>query len=453
MITDYQGWKREKAGLGLWPHRGKVAIVGIGHSDVDRRWDGKTMETSLGSLAIQACKRAMADAGVTSDQVDGLICCPENGDGSGGPAGHWGPRPYFSPPYDTEAGLSIVTPEWLLRNMDLHAVQFAPAKAPAIGQMMGMASQAIAEKKVYTTLVVYTMGNLEGRYRQGGPETTSDYAKGNGQWSFPWGNSGGNMFVNIFPHAEYNMKYGGKHDDMAPFVINQHRNGLMAPWAFYTNHEPRMLTHEDYVTSRYILNPLRIWDCDRPVNAVTAFLFSTAERARDMRQKPVYVLNHTQGQSRGRSTHERLSEIETWSKFHADRLYEGAGITNKDVDVFNSYDGYSTMCQFFLEGFGYKGIKHGEAYEFYKDIRVEGSKPFASGGGNLGNGRTRSAMYTDSIEQLRGRVGIMEGFTDPVKHLPLVGKRKVKKAEIAVAGFTPTGGGDWLALSATPSVG
>jgi hypothetical protein len=35
-----------------------------------------------------------------------------------------------------------------------------------------------------------------------------------------------------------------------------------------------------------------LWDCDRPVNASAAYLFTTAERARDMRQSPVYVLNH-----------------------------------------------------------------------------------------------------------------------------------------------------------------
>ena len=56
------------------------------------------------------------------------------------------------------------------------------------------------------------------------------------------------------------------------------------------------------MTSRYILNPLRIWDCDRPVNASAAYLFTTAERARDMKQPPVYVLNHSQHNFRQRSS-------------------------------------------------------------------------------------------------------------------------------------------------------
>src|ERR1051326_7952567 len=57
-------------------------------------------------------------------------------------------------------------------------------------------------------------------------------------------------------------------------------------------HNVPQLTVEEYVNSRYVLNPLRVWDCDRPVNASAAYLFTTAERARAMRQTPVYVLNH-----------------------------------------------------------------------------------------------------------------------------------------------------------------
>jgi hypothetical protein len=87
-------------------------------------------------------------------------------------------------------------------------------------------------------------------------------------------------------------------------------------------------------------------------------------------------------------------------------MYEGAGLGPKDVDVFNPYDGYVPMAQFFLEAFQWRGVKRGDAFAFYAgDIRVEGPHPFCSSGGNLGNGRTRTAMYTDSIEQLRGTAG------------------------------------------------
>ena len=72
--TDYQ-WRRDKDGLGVWAHRGKVAIAGYGHSPVDRRWDGVSMDQTLGAYCILACQKAMNDAGITADQVDGIICC------------------------------------------------------------------------------------------------------------------------------------------------------------------------------------------------------------------------------------------------------------------------------------------------------------------------------------------------------------------------------------------
>ena len=68
---------------------------------------------------------------------------------------------------------------------------------------------------------------------------------------------------------------------------------------YNATHGVPQLTVEDYVTSRYILKPMRIWDCDRPVNASAAYLFTTAERARDMQQRPVYTLQSPGGDRPG----------------------------------------------------------------------------------------------------------------------------------------------------------
>src|SRR5215475_5071616 len=55
-------WRRDKDGLGVWEHRGKVAVAGYGHSPVDRRWDGTSMDKTLGAYSILACQKAMDDA-------------------------------------------------------------------------------------------------------------------------------------------------------------------------------------------------------------------------------------------------------------------------------------------------------------------------------------------------------------------------------------------------------
>jgi len=421
--NQYQ-WRRDKDGLGVWDHRGKVAVAGYGHSPVDRRWDERSMDQSLGAYTILACRLAMEDAGVTPDQIDGIICCDSHiAGGSGGTASNWAPRPYFDPPYDSELGLTLINGEWLAKVMELPNVRFAPTGVPTIGEMVGMASQAIADGKCNTCLVIYPTGNLEGRYRRGG-ENADDYAKGARQWVAPWGNHGGNDFINIFPHNQYCLKYGGTHDDLAPFVINQHRNGLLTPWGYNASHGLEQLTVEDYVTSRYILNPL-------------AYLFTTAERARDMKQPPVYVLNHSQHNFPTRTTQSDLNEIEDWTDRAAKRMYEGAGLGPADVDIFNPYDGYATMTQFYLEAFQWHGVKRGDAFAFYADdIRVEGPHPFSSSGGNLGNGRTRTAMYTDSIQQLRGTAGP---------------RQVTVRAETALAAFVTPSSGGWIMFSKHPS--
>ncbi len=305
---------------------------------------------------------------------------------------------------------TLVNAQWLIEEMRLRNVKLLRPECRPSSRNGGHGRQAVGDGLCHTCLVIYPTGNLKKAaiVAVARTPTTTPAARINGP--HPGAIYGGNDFINIFPHGQYCLKYGGKHDDLAPFVVNQHRNGLLTPWGYNATHQVPQLTTEDYVNSRYILNPLRLWDCDRPVNASAAYLFTTTERARDMRQSPVYVLNHSQHNFRKRSTQEDLDEIEDWTDRAAKRMYEGAGLGPKDVDIFNPYDGYAPMAQFFLEGFQWHGVKRGDAFAFYAgDIRVEGPHPFCSSGGNLGNGRTRTAMYTDSIEQLRRTAGCTAG--------------------------------------------
>ena len=163
---DRYQWRRDKDGLGVWEHRGKVAVAGVGHSPVDRRWDGVSMDKTLGAYSILACQKAMDEAGVTPDQIDGVICCDSHiAGGSGGSASQWAPRPYFDPPYDSELGLTLVNAKWLISQMGLPNVKFAPTGLPTISEMVGMAAQAVGDGVCHTCLVIYPTGNLEGRYR------------------------------------------------------------------------------------------------------------------------------------------------------------------------------------------------------------------------------------------------------------------------------------------------
>ena len=184
----YDGWKRDKEGLGVWEHQGKVSIQGWGMSPIDRRWDGVSMDRTLGAYCILAAERALEDAGLNLEDIDGLFTCPDNLAGSnGGPAASWGPsRPYFDAPYDSEEGLTVATQKWILNNLKPPNIKFAPEYVPAIGEGLGMAAQAVADGHCNVALYIYTMNNLEGRYRRGG-ESASQYARDGNQWNNPWG--------------------------------------------------------------------------------------------------------------------------------------------------------------------------------------------------------------------------------------------------------------------------
>jgi hypothetical protein len=212
----------------------------------------------------------------------------------------------------------------------------------------------------------------------------------------------------------------------------------MFPEGYYYQNRPEdlQLTTEDYLDARWICKPMNIYDCDLPIQTAGAFLFTTAERAKDMKQKPVYILNHVTQRGVVRSTCETLAETEEFTDSIARKVYEGSGLTAAEIDIMNPYDGFTLFTQYFLEGFGWHGVKRGEAHDFYGgDIRVDGPHPFSSSGGNNGNGRTRWWIYTDSIQQIQGRAG----------------DRQVKvKAETAVAGAFTSNHSDWLVLGASP---
>ena len=408
-------WQRDKEGMGLWEHRGKVAVVGWGQSYIQRRWDGVDLERSCGGTSKESILKAISDAGIGLDEIDGLMTSKETRAEQ-----TWAPRPYLAPPYDTEDGLTYCSGEFIQKELGLKNVKYIESDAPYIGPMLGMAAQAVGDGMAETLVCWYPMVNLSGRYGHNNPANNSNEAKGGNAFTLPWGYQSGAMFNNAIVFQQYCQRYNTSHEALAPFVMNQRRNGLLTPWSYYSLHEPYQLTKEDYLNGRVVEEPLVVYDCDRPVMACAAFIFTTAEKAKKLRQKPVYILNHAQNSVRGRSTMATLDEHQEAVSSLARKMEEGSGVNIKDVDIFNPYDGYATFTQQFLEGFQWHGVGRGEAHDFYADdIRVEGPHPFLSSGGNLGTGRTRSALHSDSIEQLRGTAG----------------PRQVNvKAEIALAG-------------------
>ncbi len=427
---------RDKENIGLWPHRGQVAAVGIGHSPTARRWDERP-ETSVGALSIQALRAAMEDAGVTPDQVDGLVVVPDTTTGAYWPAGKSVPEDFlamFKSTADPLDGIAKLSAEWLMNNMpELTNLKTVMHAGTCTSHALVVAAQAVASGLTHTCLVVKGWHNYAGRYYQGGANA-EPAVSGPTKWSAPWG--GPACYGTAQQFQRYMTKYNKNHDMVAPFVINSRRNGLLFPEGYWAQHRPEPLTAEDYINARWIAKPANLYDNDIPIMAAGAYLFTTAERAKDMKQKPVYVLNHASDRTRARSIALTLEEVEMATASTGRKLYDGAGITASDLSFENMYDGFGLFHIFHIEGLGYAGIKRGEALDFFQDdISIEGPHPVSPSGGNIGSGRTRFWLHTDTIQQLQGRAGA---------------RQITRKAEVAISGGPTPTGGNFIVWSATP---
>ena len=428
---------RTTEGLGIWEHRGKVAAVGVGHSPTARRWDGDP-ETAVGAWSILALRRAIEDAGVSPDQVDGLIIVPVTTTGANWPEGRPVPMDVvnaFNPTSDPLDGIAQLSAEWILKNMpELENVKFTMYGPGCMSNAIVVAAQAVGDGLTHTCLVLKSWHNLEGRYYQGGANS-EDAIPGTSAITNLWGTP--TCYGTALQFAEYCRKYGKTHDMMASFMANSRRNGLLFPEGYWAQHRPEQLTEEDYVAARWIAKPASLFDNDIPIMVSAAYLFTTAERARDMSQKPVYILNHATSRTTPRSLTPTLDEVEGETARTARKLYEGAGITATDLSFENMYDGFSLFHQFHLEGLGYRGVEFGEALDFYQtDISIEGPNPVSPSGGNIGSGRSRFWMHTDCIQQLQGRAGARQ----------VTGV----KPEIAISGGPMPLGGSFTVWSAAP---
>jgi acetyl-CoA acetyltransferase len=436
---------RVREGLGIWEHRGKVAAVGIGHSPTARRWDERP-ETSVGAWSILALRRAMEDAGVTPDQVDGLVLGRETTTGSFWPTGKPIPQDFidaFEQTDDPLDGIAQLSPEWILKNMpELKNVKFVMTAPLCMSMVLTAAIQAVGDGRTHTCLVLKGWHNFAGRYYQGGANAEPTVA-GPGKWMNSL--AGPASYTTAMQFQRYMHKYGKTHDMMAPFVVNSRRNGLLFPEGYWAQHRPEPLTVEDYINARWVAKPANLYDNDIPIQAAGAYLITTAERAKDMKQKPVYVLGHAgAGEVHGdrytgiqpRGVVETLEEAQANAASTGRKLFEAAGITSKDLSFENMYDGFGLFHVFHIEGIGYAGIKEGEALDLFQgDISIEGPNPVSPSGGNIGGGRTRFWNHTDSIQQIQGRAGA---------------RQMAKPAEVGLSGGFMPFWSNFVVWSATP---
>ena len=436
---------RMEEDLKLWEHRGRVAAAGVGHAPTLRRWDWQA-QSSVGAWSLLAIHNALEDAGISPSEVDGLTMVADTSTGAFWPEGREVPAEFlktFKSTKDQWDGLTKLSPEWIIKNIpEFSNVKFASVASFCVSHALTAAIQAVGDGLCKVCVVVKGWSNFEGRYRHGGA-LAQDTVSGPRKWIH--GMAGPACYPTAMQFQRYLDKYNKTHDMMAPFVVNSRKNGLLFPEGYFAQHRPDPITEDDYNNARWIAKPANLLDNDLPIHTAGAYVITTAERAKDTRQKPVYVLGHagkgwingqTQVAARPRGMIDSLEEIEEYCSSTAGRLLTSAGISVEDVSFENMYDGFTLFHVFHIEGLGYAGIKRGEALDFFQtDISIHGPNPVSPSGGNVGGGRSRFWMHTDSIQQIQGRAGA---------------RQISKPAEIGISGGPVPQNSSFLVWSATP---
>jgi acetyl-CoA acetyltransferase len=187
----------------------------------------------------------------------------------------------------------------------------------------------------------------------------------------------------------------------------------------------RPMTMEDYLKSPLIADPFRLFDCSLEADGAAAFVVTTAERARDLKSKPVYLMGIAQGQpfpADDIATREDVFHLGITDA--APKAYAAAGITPSDVDFAQIYDPFSFQVIQQIEEMGF--CKRGEGGAFVEGGRIElgGELPVNTHGGLLSEAHVLGMNhFIEAVVQLRGEAG----------------ERQVQNAEIGVV----TGFGDF----------
>lgn len=354
--------------------RGKTAIVGVGATPYYKR--GASAPQSLQELVAKAILAALTDAGLSARDVDGFA--------------------YFAGGFDTG---------YLMECLGIPEVRFTASLTGTGGGSAGSVGLAAAAIVSGAADVVVCVGaNQQGAQRFGA--ITSAYPSTPENAFF--GTTGlvgpGHIFALL---ARRHMHlYGTRREDFAEVAMSARHNAT-------TNPEARIrkpMSIDDYFSAPMLADPHCLYDFCLETDGAVAVVLTTAERARDLRQKPVVVLSGVHGGARdwGRSIYWMNMPDKTFaSSGHAAiarRLYESAGVGPQDIDCAQFYDHFTSQVIMQIEDYGF--CPRGEGGPFVSDgnIRREGgSLPINTDGGQLSAGYVWGMTHVrEAVEQLRG---------------------------------------------------
>ncbi len=379
----------------------RVLIAGVGQSEVGRRINRPDLD-----LTVEACRRALDDAGLRTGDIDGLVAWP----------GEWPAAPGFCGPalgrVKDALGLEL---SWHL----------APQDGPS--QLAAVMSAVLAVASGYARHVLVYRTTSEATGQGGGGRNTMSPADVTGvvglqEWLRPFGAVTAAHWLAMLAQRYYH-EAGATREQVGGLAVSTRRWAELNPEALYRT----PLTIEDYLTARMITSPFCLYDCDVPADGSVAVIVSAAQTRPDLRN-PVRIAAMGSALSARPFWDQWGDPLDLPQADAARHLWSRTDLRPGDVDLAQLYDGFSILCLVWLEAAGFCG--RGEAASFVaggERIGPGGSLPLNTGGGQMSGGRLHGfGLFREAVVQLQGEAG----------------ERQVRDAETAFvgAGGGPLGG-------------
>jgi len=352
-------------------------IVGIGLSDYPKapHLDGVQHH-------VLAAQRAIADCGIAKSEIDGYV----NAGGGGG----------------MMVDDAVTMAEYL--RISHRYIDGTMTGGSSFEFHVQHLASAIRDGACDTALVTYGSDQLSRMGRSlgtGGFQRAGQRVAGPVQYEVPYGNS---LVGSYAMHAQRHMyEFGTTSEQLAEIAVGVREYASINPNAIYR--EP--ITVDDVVNSRMVADPLHKLDCCAITDGGGAFIMTTAERARDLAQPPVYVLG-----AAGAQTHWNVSQQPDFTSSAgaqaAPVAFGQAGLTHDDVDMLMFYDSFTITCLILLESLGF--VPKGEGGPFVAEghLKRGGRWPLNTDGGGLSSchpGMRGIFLIIEAARQLRGQGG------------------------------------------------
>jgi acetyl-CoA acetyltransferase len=353
--------------------RDKYCIVGVGETEYSRG-SGRTTR----AMAVDALRGAILDAGLRSADVDGMMSY-QSGDST---LSNW---------VASDLGLRL--------NFYMDVVGGGSSTEALIGLAMGA-----IETGMCSTVALFRSMNGYSEFRIGGTGARA------AQVPFGMRSAGQNFALTFMRHM---YEYGTTSEQVAHVKVAHSKHASQNPKAV----QKERVTAQEVVASRWIVKPLHLLDCCLETDNATCVIVTSAERARDLRRRPVHVMGVAGRVNKPRlDFHWAHGPITRVAGYYAkDLVFGQAGIAPEDVDVTGSYDAFTFTTMLQLEEYGFCKKGEGGAYVSSGIIELGGERPNNTSGGHLCEGYTHGmSMVIENVRQLRGTVddycpGALEG--------------------------------------------